>query len=893
MTNLAGRAIRRVRAIFARGAMDRELEEELRFHLEMDAAARERAGEPRELARTHALRAFGGVERFKEECRDARGIGWLDAIASDARRALRSMASRPAFTSAVVITLALGIGANTAIFSVVNAVLLRPLPYGDASRLVMLWENDRNSGTVREPASVPDFFDFLQRNHVFSGIVGLQPRALNFAPASPGADAELISAAAVTGDFLSTLEVSPLLGRDFLPAESSPGGAPVVLISEKLWRGRFGASPSVIGQRIELEDSSYTVVGVLPGGLELPSMPPGFTSLSRDVDVWLPLAATSASSERSRHDVVLVARLRAGVTPAAAQREMAAIASQLETENPGDNHARGVFVESLEGSMVRNARPALAVLLAAVGLVLLIACANVANLLLTRTVSRRREVAVRVALGAGARRIAAQFFVESLLLALAAAALGVAIAALALRGLLRLAPADLPRAASISLDSRVLVFALGVTAVIAVVFGLVPAFVSRGMDVQTALREESGRGSGTRAKARVRGALVVLEVALSVMLVIGAALMIRSVWALRNVNPGFEPEHLVEARYQLPPTRYPQDFSSFPKWTELSGFHRRLIERLETIPGVKSVSVSASGPLQTGFTNSFVIVGREAEAENQPEIYVRSASPSYFATAGVRLLRGRMLADGDDAAAPPVLLINESGAKRFFPKSDPIGQHIRFWDASREIVGVVANEKFAGLSSDVPPAVYPPLWQVPMPSVSLLVRTSRDPAATVGEIRREMRALDPEIALYDVGTMGEALSRSIGKERFTMLLLGSFAVLALVLAVVGVPGDLSYAVEQRRRAMGIRMALGAQRSSVLGMVVREGMLLSLVGTALGILGALAATRLLGALLFGVGPTDAATFALVTAIILIAAALASFLPARAATAIDPATSLRAE
>jgi putative ABC transport system permease protein len=893
MTNLAGRAIRRVRAIFARGAMDRELEEEMRFHLEMDVAAHERAGEPPEVARTHALRSFGGVERFKEECRDARGIAWLDAIAGDTRRALRSMASRPAFTLAVVLTLALGIGANTAIFSVVNAVLLRPLPYGDAARLVMLWENDRNSGTVREPASVPDFFDFLQRNHVFSGIVGLQPRALNFAPPAPGADAELISAAAVTGDFLSTFRMSPILGRGFLPAESSPGGEPVVLISEHFWRSRFGASPSAIGQRIVLEDSSYTVIGVLPGGLELPSMPPGFTSLSSGVDVWLPLAPTAASSERSRHDVVLVARLRAGVTHAAAQREMAAIASQLEAEHPGENRARGVYVEPLERSMVRNARPALAVLLAAVGLVLLIACANVANLLLTRTFARRREVAVRVALGAGAQRIAVQFFVESFLLALVAAALGVAIAALGLRALLRLAPADLPRAATISLDSRVLIFALGITAAIAVIFGLLPAFVARGMDVQSALREESSRGSGTRAKARVRGTLVVLEVALSVMLVIGAALMIRSVWALRNVNPGFEPEQLVEARYQLPPTRYPQDFSTFPKWTELSSFHRRLIERLETIPGVKSASVSASGPLQTGFTNSFVIVGREAEAENQPEIFVRSASPSYFATAGVRLLRGRMLADGDDAASPPVLLINESGAKRFFPTSDPIGQHIRFWGSSREIVGIVADEKFAGLSSETPPAVYPPLWQVPRSSVSLLVRTSRDPAAAVREIRREMRALDPEIALYDVGTMGEALSRSIGKERFMMLLLGSFAALALVLAVVGVHGILSYAVEQRRREIGIRMALGARRSSVLGMVVREGMLLSLAGTALGILGALAATRLLGALLFGVGPTDAATFAIVVAVILLAAAFASFLPARSATTIDPATSLRAE
>jgi putative ABC transport system permease protein len=382
-------------------------------------------------------------------------------------------------------------------------------------------------------------------------------------------------------------------------------------------------------------------------------------------------------------------------------------------------------------------------------------------------------------------------------------------------------------------------------------------------------------------------------VALSVMLVIGAALMIRSVWSLRNVNPGFQPEQLIGGQYQLPPSRYPRDFSNYPRWTRVLAFHRQLIERLETVPGVRSASVSASDPLHTGFTNSFVIVGRESEARNQPEIFVRSASPSYFATAGVSLLRGRMLTDGDDADAPPVLLINEAGAKRFFPNSDPIGQHVQFWGASREIVGIVADEKFAGLASETPPAVYPPIWQVPMSAVSLLVRTSSDPAAAVAAAQREMRALDPEIALSEVGTMGEALSRSIGKERFTMLLLGSFAALALLLAVIGVHGVLSYTVQQRRHEMGIRMALGAQRSAVLALVVRQGMSLSLLGIFLGVLGALAVTRLLGALLFGVTPTDFGTFAIVAAVVALVAALASFLPARAATAIDPATSLRAE
>jgi putative ABC transport system permease protein len=793
-----------------------------------------------------------------------------------------------------VLTLALGIGANTAIFSVVNAVLLQPLPYRGAARLVMLWENDRNSGTVREPASVPDFFDFVARNHVFEGIAGLQPRALNFAPPAPGADAELLSAAMVTPDFLRVMGVSPILGRDFLPAETAPGGSPVVLISERLWRERFGAAPSVIGQQVELEDSSYTVVGVLPDGLELPSMPPGFTSLSGGVQLWLPLGATPASSQRSRHDLVLVARLRDGATVASAQRDMAALAAQLEAEYPGDNRARGTFVEPLQTSLVRNVRPALAVLFVAVGLVLLIACANAANLLVARTVARRREVAVRVALGADAARIAMQFFVESVILAFLAASLGIGIAILGLRALLSLAPADLPRVASISLDSRVLGFTLSIALLLALVFGLLPAFVSRGMDVQRALREEGGRGSsGARGSARARGVLVVLEVALSVMLVIGAALMVRSVWSLREVNPGFQPEHLLEGRFILPPSRYRQDFATFPRWTELLSFDRRLIDRVEAIPGVRSASVSASDPLEAGYTNSFTIVGREAEAEHQPEIYVRSASPSYFATAGVRLVRGRMLTDGDDAEAPAVLLINEAGARRFFPNTDAVGQHIRFWGTEREIVGVVANEKFAGLASETPPAVYPPLWQVPRPDVSLLVRTAGDPAAVANAVRRELRALDPLVALYDVRSMGDALTSSIGRERFTMLLLGSFAGLAFVLALIGVHGVLAYAVEQRRHEMGIRLALGAQRSAVLGMVVRKGMTLAIVGIVLGVAGALAVTRLLGTLLFGVGPTDAITFAFVAFGMALGAASASFLPARAATSIDPVNSLRAE
>ena len=892
--SLRTRIATRWRALFARRREDQELEEELRFHVDMEVAARLRAGMTPAAARRTTLRDFGGLERYKEECRDARGISLLDAGAADLRGALRALRKSPVFTGVVVLTLALGIGATTAIFTVVNAVLLRPLAYADPGRLVMVWENDRNSGTTREPASVPDYFDFRARSHVFSHLAALQPRALSFTPPAPGADAVQLSAAAVTKDFLATVGIAPRLGRGFRPDEDVPGAPAVALISERLWHSRFASAPDIIGRRIRLGDSSYSVLGVLPDRIELPEMPPGFGSLQQDVDVWLPLAATPVSSPRERHDVIVVARLRAGVAPAAAQREMAALAATLEVQYPRENRARGVFVESLPASLVRGIRPALAALLAASALVLLIACANAANLLLARTVARRREVAVRLALGAGMRRLAQQLFAESFLLSVAAAALGIGIAAVGLRALLALAPRNIPRLADVSMDPRVLGVALGIAVLVSMTFGLLPLFLARTLDVQDALRAGSGRsGSAAPAQQRFRNGLVVAEIALSVVLVIGAGLLIRSVWSLRGVDPGFQSDRLLRVQYQLPASRYPQSMAAFPHFPELSGFHRELIRRVEAIPGVVSASVSANGPLEAGFTNSFVIVGREAEAEHQAEIYIRSVSPSYFPTAGVALRRGRLLSDQDDATAPAVLLINESGARRYFPDGNAVGQQLRFWGQARRIVGVVADEKFEGPGAETPPAVYPPLWQVPFATVSLLVRTHADPMAVLPQVRAAVRNLDPQVALYGVTTMDEALSQSIGKQRFTMRLLGAFALLALVLAMIGVHGTLSYAVTQRSREMGIRMALGAQRGAVRRLIVRQGMRLSFLGIAAGLVGALAATRLLRTLLYGLTSTDLVTYAVVTSVIAIVSALASFLPARHATRIDPAITLRTE
>ncbi len=799
---------------------------------------------------------------------------------SDLRAAARSLRSRPGLSLAMVATLALGIGAVTALFSVVDAVLLRRLPFGDSGRLVMIHQYDRVSGTTREASSVPDYYDLAARARSFSGLAAFVSNSVSLAGA--GGEPRRLTATGVSHAYFATLELHPLLGRGVLPEEDRPGGARVAVLSEELWRSTFRADPGVLGRPIKLDDESYDIVGVMPRGSALPGAA---------ADLWVPLQLGPASTPRSLHNVFVLGRLGSGVTLAAAQAEATGIAADLERDFAESNRGRGFSVEPLADVMVGSVRPALLVLLGAVTLVLLIACVNVANLLLAQGWARSREIALRRTLGASLPRLTRQFLAESLLLAAAGGALGVLLAVWGLDLLLQLAPSDLPRLETVQVDIGVLTVAILVTMVVALVFGILPTLQARRIDLHGALQGSGSRGAtGGLANRRVRDLLVAAEVALSVVLVVGAGLLIRSLGKLQSVDPGFRTEQVVKLDLTLPASRYPQNFAEHPHWTAVSGFYQRLLERAAALPGVGAVALAASHPLAAGFTNSFVIVGREAEYTQQPEIAIRVVSPGYFALMNVPLRRGRLLEDRDVEDAAGVLLLNEAAVRRFFPGQDPIGQRLAFWGRERTIVGVVGNEHFRGLAEEAPPAAYPPLAQVPIGSASLLARAG---GGAVPALEAAVWALDPDLALSGVEPLDRTLAESIARPRFTTVLLGLFAGLALLLASIGVHGLLSYTVAQRTREIGIRLALGAPPPAVLALVARRGLVLALAGTAAGLLGALALGRLLRSLLFGVGPSDPVTFAAAPLILVAVALVASYLPARRAARVDPMIALRSE
>ena len=822
-------------------------------------------------------------------------------LTQDLRYAARLLAGNPGFTAVALLTLALGVGANTAIFSVIDTVLLRGAPVRDIDQLAVIWETDRNTGTRREPASLPDVLDYRQRSQRVAGIAVMLGSEVNFAPAQ--GEPVRLQALEITHDLMPMLGLDAIAGRGFTAEETREGGTAVVLLSESFWSRAFARDPSVVGTTIRIDDRAFTVVGVMQRGADFGAFQilsaADYSRAFADrgaraaVDVWLPFQYSPASMPRSTHPVFMVARLR-GAT-ATVQDELAGIAADLERAYP-ENLARGVFVEPLSAVVFGPVRPALLVLLAAVALVLLVACVNVANLLLARGTARRREVAVRSALGASRARLVRQFAAEGLLLAVTATVLGAVLAVGGVRALVALAPADIPRIAEAAVDLRVLAAALTVAIAAGLMFGLVPALQARHVDLQTALKSEGGHGgSAAGPGARMRALLVVAECALAVMLVVGAALLIRSFWRLQHVDAGFRAAGIVKAEYQLPPSRYPVDFRRFPDFTEMHAFTRGVLERVERLPGVEAAAIAGNHPLDPGFTNSFRIIGREAEAASQPEISVRRVTAGYFRTMSVPLVRGRLLADSDSTSAPPVVLVNEATVRRFFAGQDPIGKQISFWGARRTIVGIVGNERFHGLDEAAPIALYAPLAQAPSANGSgaLLVRAAGDPAAMVSSVRGAIREQDAALAVFGLEPLVDTLSRSVAERRFTMLVLGLLAAVALVLAAVGVHGVLSYSVTQRTREIGIRIALGALPGRVLRVVVLEGVALALAGVAVGLAGAYALTRSMSALLFDVTPTDPVTFAVVPAGLVLVAAIASYFPARRATRIDPVRALRAE
>jgi putative ABC transport system permease protein len=819
----------------------------------------------------------------------------------DLRYALRLLGANPAFAAVGLLTLALGIGANTAIFSVIDTVLLRPAPVRDLPRLAVVWETDRNTGTTREPASLPDFLDYQQRSREVAQIAAFVGSEVNYMP--DRGEPIRLQALGVTDALLPMLGVRPLSGRTFTAQEAARGGPAVALLSEGLWSRAFGRDPSVVGKPIRLDDEIYTVIGIMQPGsdfgvfqiLSAADYSRSFADRGARaaVDVWLPLQQDASTLPRSTHPIIMVARVRNSMT--AAQQELAGISADLERAYP-DNRARGIFVEPLSAVVFGPVRPALLVLLAAVALVLLVACANVANLLLVRGSARQREVAVRRALGASGWRLTGQFAAEGLLLAFAAAIVGAGLAVFGVRILVALAPADIPRIADAAVDLRVLGVTLALAIVAGLLFGMVPALQARRVDLQGSLKGDGGWGASAGSeRSRTRATLVVAECALAVMLVIGATLLIKSFWRIQHVDAGFRAEGILKAEYQLPPSRYPVDFRRFPDFKEMHAFTRGVLAKAERLPGVEAVAVAGNHPLDPGFTNSFRIIGREAEAATQPEISVRRVTSGYFRTMGVPLVRGRLLADSDGTTAPPVVLLNEAAAQRFFDQQDPLGKRINFWGANRTIVGIVGNERFHGLAEAPPIALYAPLEQAPSANGAgvLLVRTSGDPSALAGSVRGVVREQDPALAVFGLEPMVETVSRSIAERRFTMLVLGLLASVALILAAIGVHGVLSYGVTARTREIGIRLALGAQPSGVRRLVVTEGLVLAAIGALIGLGAAFALTRGMNALLYGVAPTDPWTFVGVPIGLMAVAIAASYFPARRATRVDPVAALRAE
>ena len=821
-------------------------------------------------------------------------------LQQDARYAIRLLGRNPGFAAAAILTLTLGIGMTTAIYSVVDAVLLRPVPFPDPERLVMVWETDRDSGTAHEPGAWPDFVDFQHQSRQIDRFAGLIADETTLTPEQ--GEPMRLAGLYVTHGLLPLVGARPVAGRSLTADDDRLGGPAVVMISDRLWERVFQRDPAAIGRTLRLDDRPRTIIGVLPPGsdfgvlqvLAAADYSRGFADRDprSQVDVWLPLQADPKELVRDTHPLIMLGRLAPGGTVASAQDELAAIAADLERKYPS-NKARGVLVEPVRRVIFGPTEPALLVLLAAVGLVLLIACVNVANLLLARGTGRRREVAVRTALGADTRQLARQFIVESLLLTIVSGVLGVAAAFGALRVLLALAPPDVPRLATVAIDSRVLALALGVSLIIGFVFGMLPIVQARRSNLQGALNAEDARGaSGGREGRATRSALVVAEVALAVMLVTGAILLMRSFWKLQQVDPGFDTAGVLKAEFQLPASRYPWDFRVWPNIVPIHRFNSALLSRVSALPGVEAAALASSHPLSAGYTNSFVIVGREEESRDFPEMSMRGVTPAYFRTVRLPLLRGRALQEHDDWKAPMVIVINEAAASRFFANRDPIGQQIAFWGVRRTIVGVVGNEKFHGLTKAAPIAAYMPYAQAPPRGPqSLLVRASGDPRSFASAVRASFREIDPGLAVYGVEPLAVTLSESIGTPRFLTVLLLIFATLALVLAAIGIHGVLSYAVAQRTREIGIRMALGASPRRVTRLVAGQGATLTLAGLAAGLVLSAVFARSLAGLLFGIEPTDIASFTAVLAVLAAVAAISVWIPARRATRVDPLAAMR--
>ncbi len=877
----------RLRALFRRESVLQDIEEELRIHVEMETERNIERGMPPDEAQAAARKSFGQLSRNTELSYDIRGGGWLETFWQDLRYGARMLRKQPGFSLIAVLTLALGIGANTAIFSVVNAVLVKPLLYPHSDLVVQIWQTNPRANRWGEWISYPAFVDYRRQNRVFEDIGAYRTWLWNI---TGGDHPEVLRGARVTSNLFSVLSVQPMLGRSFLPEEEQPGRNQVVILSYGFWQRRFGSDPALVGKTVTIDGLNHTVVGVMPPGFDLPY---NVSSAVFASDAWIPPGDDPELEDRGSPNYRVLARLKPGITIQQAQANIEAIALGLAEQYP-ENREMSATVVGLQQNLVKEARPTLLLLLGAVGFVLLIACANVANLQLTRTTARQKEAAIRLALGASRLQLIRQLLTESMLLALLGGAAGLLLAVWGVEFLVRLGP-DIPRLQDTSIDPRVISFTLVLSLATGVIFGMAPAFQGSRIDLNETLKESGIRAPAGSGRGRTRSLLVITEMALALMLLISAGLFIQSFMRLQKVDPGFNPHGVLTAYIMLPSSKYTE-----PR--RQAAFFKEVINRIEALPGVEAVGGASSMPLTgTNDAGYFRIEGIPERRAGDPLIEAEQPkiTPGYIRAMEIPVLMGRSFNWADNENSPQVVVVSEALVQLYWPNEDPIGKRLSINNDSdgkpvwRQIVGVVKDVKHDGLAKQPRPVIFSPLLQYPVPYTILAIRTHTDPSSLSPAIRRAVTAVDSEQPIFRINTMERFISDSVSDSRFQTQLLTVFAAVALALAAVGIYGVVGYSVNQRTHEIGIRLALGARQRDVLKMVVKQGMELATTGVVIGLAGAFALTRLMKDFLFGVNASDPLTFGVIALILTLIALLACYFPARRATKVDPLVALRYE
>jgi predicted permease len=878
----------RARALFRRNEVETELDEELRFHFDREVQKYIARGMSQEQARRTARMAFGGHNQVKEDCREARGTSFIELTLDDAKYAMRQLIANPTFSIVMILTLALSIGANSAIFSVINGVLLKRLPYPEPDRLVRLFLSSNEF--PKFPLNPWDFLDFRARNHSFEAIAAFTRGDVQLS--GEGEPAKL-NGFGITSGYFRVLGLHPELGREFDFQAEIPGNGLQAIISDRLWRTRYDADPNIIGRKLTINMQPFTVIGVMPAGTEHPGNEYHSVAYGESVDVWWPFSFGGNSSQRGSHFIEGIGRLKPGVSADRALAEMNAIMAELGREHPDGDSGWKVLVIPLYNEVVGASRQMLLVLLGAVGIVLLIACANAANLLMARASARQREIAVRLAMGAPRLRVVRQLLTESLLLSCLGGALGLLFAFAGVRALVALLPADFPRANDIHVSWPVLLFTLAVSVATGILFGLAPAMQASRTDPKEGLQKASRGTTAGKHQNRLRSALVMAEVGLASVLLIGAGLMLQTLLNLIHLDPGFKQDHLLTATISLPRAQYKAE-------EQIASFYERLTTSLRALPGVESAGAGSDLPW-TGYDENtgLTVEGKKPLPGEGFHARYHMATPGYFKAMGIPLLQGRFFTTADQKQSTPIVVINHAMAQKYWPGVDAVGKRMSFHDDPKtdsdwlRIVGVVGDVKDQPNSPAAEPAFWWPENQAPQPDMSVAIRTSSDPRQAIDELRQAVRQLDPGLAVADIKLMNEVADSSISTPRFIFALVGLFAGLAILLAAIGAYGVISYTVGQRASEFGLRVALGAQRRDLLQMVLAQSAKLAIPGALIGVILAMSLSRVVRGLVYQVSPTDPVIITAVVLLVLFIALLASYIPARRAAATDPMTSLRTE